>query len=135
MPEDKLIPPQWLMAARKNRKKFISTVVVLFLICTLLAFWALPMMVARSNEVIKESGHGKLPGHIQTVLFVATWFKMFWVAIAIGCGVAIGAALTGKVDGLLPILNIGMMVAAAGAVAFMFYVFYLPAQILVERLK
>jgi hypothetical protein len=135
MAEEKLITPQWLMIARRRRRKFIVSVVCLFGICTLLAFWALPTLVEKGNQVIKEAGHGVLPGNVKVMLFIASWFRVFWVMIALGCGGGILAALTGKIDNQHPLLNVLLLAGGLAAVGFTLYVFYLPAQILLQNAK
>ena len=137
MTEEKLISPQWLMEARKNRKKFILRVIVLFAICSVLAFWALPRLTSMAHEVIRAAGGGGggLPVHVKTLLWLASWFRVLWVGIAIGCGVALLLATTGKIDTLLPLFNILLLVAALAAVGFTLYVYHVPALSLMEGIQ
>ena len=46
MPEEKLIDPAWLVQARRNRRTFAFRVVLIFLILSVLAWWALPRLAA-----------------------------------------------------------------------------------------
>lgn len=132
MTEEKFIDPQWLIRARKNRWKFVVSVVALFLLCTVLAFWVLPKMTALAREVALE-GRGRAPAaEVTQVLRLAGLFKLFWAAIALGCGAGILLALTGKIDNLLPVLNFVLLLVGVGAVAFTFYVYYTPALTLLE---
>ncbi len=135
MPEDKLIDPAWLVKARVDRKKFAVRVVIVFAILSILAWWALPNLTVRATEVAKISRKASIPGHVQVLLGLAGWFKALWAAIAIGCGVAIGLAFTGKIDSLIPVLSIGVLLLGAGAIGLTFYVFYAPMLILVEGIR
>lgn len=133
---DDLIDPQWLMRARKNRVRFMYRVVVIFLAFSVLSWWALPKLVERSEEVkAKMEKRGEkleIPGDVGLLLNLAGVFKVFWVGIAIGCGAAVLLAMTGKIDTLIPLLNLVLILAAAAAVGFTIYVFYAPMRILIE---
>ena len=135
MPEDQLIDPAWLVKARQDRKKFALRVVLVFVILSILAWWALPNLTARAEQVAKVSRKATLPGHVQTLLWLAGWFKAIWVALAIGCGAAIVLAFTGKIDTLVPVLSMVVLLVGAGALGLTFYVFYAPTLILLEGIK
>ena len=135
MPEDKLIDPAWLIKARQDRKKFALRVVIVFAILSILAWWALPNLTARAEEVSRMTRKASVPGHIQTLLWLAGWFKVLWGAIAIGCGAAVVLAFTGKIDTLIPVFSMAVLLVGAGAVGLTFYVFYAPTLILLEGIK
>lgn len=138
MPEDKLIDPAWLVKARKDRKHFACRVVLVFGVLSVLAWWALPMLEGRHADVIKTLAAKKkatspsVPAPVKILLWMEGWFKALWVAIGIGCAVAILVALTGKIDTLLPVLNIAVLLIGAGAVGLTIYVFYAPTLIQLE---
>lgn len=135
MPEDKLIDPAWLVKARVDRKKFAIRVVIVFLILSVLAWWALPNLTARADEVSKMVRKATVPGQVKMLVWLAGWFKALWVAISIGCGAAILLAFTGKIDSLIPVLSMAVLLVGAGAIALTFYVFYAPTLIVLEGLK
>jgi hypothetical protein len=139
MPEDKLIDPGWLVKARKDRKRFALRVLLVFGILSVLAWWALPRLEEQVAQVAalkaKKMPSGGVPWAVGLLAQSAGLFKGFWVAIAIGCGAAIVLAMTGKVDTLLPVFNIGVLLVGAGAIALTFYVFYAPTLIVLEGLK
>jgi hypothetical protein len=139
MPEDKLIDPGWLVKARKDRKRFALRVLLVFGILSVLAWWALPRLEEQVTQVAvlkaKKMPSGAVPWAVGLLASSAGLFKGFWVAIAIGCGAAIVLAMTGKVDTLLPVFNIGVLLVGAGAIALTFYVFYAPTLIVLEGLK
>jgi len=135
MPEDKLIDPAWLVKARKDRQKFAMRVAVVFAILSILAWWALPNLTTRAEQVAKISRKATLPGHVQTLLWLAGWFKAIWVALAIGSAAAVLLGFTGKIDTLIPVLSMGVLLVGAGAVGLTFYVFYAPTLILLEGVK
>jgi len=135
MPEDKLIDPAWLVKARVNRRKFAIRVAIVFAILSILAWWALPNLTARAQEVAKISRKAAIPGHVQTLLGLAGWFKALWVAIGIGCAAAVLLGFTGKIDSLIPVFSMGVLLVGAGAVGLTFYVFYAPTLILLEGIK
>ncbi len=128
--KDGLITPQWLITARKRRARFILRVAIVFALFSVLAFWAIPALVSKSNELIKEVGGGKLPAHVNLIVGMASAFKAFWVVISIGCGISVVLALVGKIDSLLPAANIILLLVAVGVIIFTFYVFILPLTIL-----
>jgi hypothetical protein len=138
MPEEKLIDPTWLVKARKDRKKFAMRVLIIFGILSILAWWALPRLADQYEQVTRMNTR-KLPPKTSTFVgFLASAsgvFKAFWVAIAIGCAAAVLLAFTGKIDTLVPVLNIVVLLVGAGAIALTFYVFYAPTVIMIEGLK
>jgi hypothetical protein len=138
MPEEKLIDPAWLVQARKNRRTFAFRVVLVFLILSVLAWWALPRLAAQYEQVggmhVKKSPP-KVP---VTIGFLATFsgiFKALWAAIGIGSAAAIVLGFTGKIDTLVPILNLGLLLVGVAAVGLTIYVFYAPALILIEGVR
>ncbi len=138
MPEDKLIDPAWLVKARKDRKKFAMRVLLVFGILSVLAWWALPRLSEEHDKVIKmasKKNPPKVPGVISLLATGSGLFKAFWVAIAIGCAAAVVLAFTGKIDTLVPVLNIAVLLVGAGAIALTFYVFYAPTLMMIEGLK
>lgn len=132
MTDEKLIDPQWLIQARRNRHRFVLRVGVVFAILSVVAWWALPNFAGKANEAARAVGRGPLPGHLATLLWLAGGFKALWVAIALGCGAGLLLALSGKLDSLLPVLNVVVLVIGLAAVALTFYVFYAPALILIQ---
>jgi len=141
MPEEKLIDPAWLVKARKNRKHFALRVLLVFGILSVLAWWALPRLetqhleITRSLVMKKKDPASGAPTTVRILAESAGIFKAFWVVIAIGCGAAVVIALTGKIDTLLPVFNIGVLLVGAGAIALTFYVFYAPTLLVLESLK
>ena len=138
MPEDKLIDPAWLIKARKDRKKFAMRVLLVFGILTVLAWWALPRLAEQHEQVIKlhvKKSPPKIPVTIDLLASMSGVFKAFWVAIAIGCGAAVVLAFTGKIDTLVPVLNIAVLLVGAGAIAVTFYVFYAPTLLMLEAVR
>ena len=127
--EKELITPQWLIQARKQRVRFILTVIGFFVVLTVLVFLALP----RLHELIQEEG-GKAPlrDHVALLSEGASMFKIFFIFIAAGCGGAIFMALTGKIDSLLSVLSPILLFATIAAVAGTIYVFAMPLFSLVE---
>ncbi len=123
MPEDKLLPPQWLMVARRNRKRFLGLVLLLLALCTILAFLALASTAGRL-AVRNIGGVEELPFSSKTIVWLASWFRVFWVVIAAGCGAAILLALAGKIDSLVPALNIVLFLANLAALAFLLYILF-----------
>jgi hypothetical protein len=139
MPEDKLIDPAWLVKARKDRKRFSVRVVLVFAILSVLAWWALPRLedqVARVTSLhSKRMPERNIPGAVHLLASSAGLFKAFWGVIALGCAAAIILALAGKIDTLLPVLNIGVLLMGAAAIGLTFYVFYAPTLLVLEGLK
>ena len=141
MSEDKLIDPAWLVKARVDRRKFAMRVAVVFLILSILAWWALPRLETQHQVFSHALAQKKAPkttaapGVVSMLAGMAGVFKGFWVAIAIGCGAAVALAFTGKIDSLIPVLNIAVLLLGAGGVALTFYVFYAPTLIALEGLK
>ena len=138
MPEEKLIDPAWLVRARKNRRKFASRVVMVFLILSVLAWWALPRLAAQYEQVLSmhvKSIPPKLPVTIELLASIAGIFKALWAAIGIGSATAIVLGFTGKIDTLVPIFNLGLLLVGVAAVGVTIYVFYAPALILIEGIR
>lgn len=134
MPEDKpLITPQWLMKARRDRARFVGLTVAVFLVLTALSFWALPRLQDAAAAVQKEGGGAPLKGHIATLVWLAGVFRVAWYGIAMGCGAAILYALTGHMDGLLPVLSGLLLAVGLGAVAFTAWVFFVPFMSLLKQ--
>ena len=133
---DELLTPQWLRRARQNRVRFMYRIVLIFTVFSVLSWWALPRLDSQSREVkAKVEKKGKkldLPADVDLLLSLAGLFKVFWVGIAIGCGVAIALAMTGKIDTLIPLLNLILLLAGLAGVGFTLYVFYAPVRILIE---
>lgn len=142
MPEEKLIDPGWLIKARRRRTLFVVQLAVVFVLLTLLAWWILPTFSDKVEEIRKavpsaRAGKGKtqdLPSMVSLLLSSVGLFKVFWAGIAIGCGAAGLLALTGKIDTLVPLLNWIVLAVGLGAVVLSFYVLFLPALTLVQRL-
>ena len=110
---------------RKLRARFVGGLAVVFVICLVFTFWALPYMGAAIEAVVKESGVS--PAESSNFLYKAAGlFKVFVGAIAIGCLVMAFVALRGYVDRLLPILNIVILVLGFGLVALTFYAYFAP---------
>lgn len=130
--KDELITPQWLMQARKQRKRFILTVLGLFVVLTVLAFWALPRLNEVATQVQAEGGKAPLRSHVALLSWAASWFKIIYTFVAIGCAAAVCLALTGQIDRLLPFLSPVLLVAAVAAVGFTVYVFAMPLFSLVQ---
>ena len=138
MPEDKLIDPSWLVKARKDRKKFAMRVLIVFGVLSILAWWALPRLAEQYDQVASihvKKGPPKTSGFVHFLATASGVFKGFWVAIAIGCAAAVVLAFTGKIDSLVPVLNIAVLLVGAGALGLTFYVFYAPTLIMIEGLK
>ena len=141
MPEDKLIDPGWLVKARRDRKHFAMRVLVIFAVLSILAWWALPRLETNHTEIVRSlvqkkkdpTSGASLP--IRLLAEGAGLFKVFWVAVAIGCGVGVLLAFTGKIDTLLPVLNIGVLLVGVAAVALTIYVFYAPTLLMLEGVK
>ena len=126
MPKEKLIDPVWLVQARKNRRKFAFRVVLVFLILSVLAWWALPRLAAQYEQAVNlqvKKNPPKLPVTIGLLANVAGIFKALWAAILIGSVVAIGLGFTGKIDTLVPVLNVGLLLVGVAAVGLTIYVF------------
>ena len=138
MPEEKLIDPAWLVRARKNRRMFAYRVVLVFLILSVLAWWALPRLAAQYEQVVNlhvRKSPPMLPVTISLLAKCAGIFKALWAAIGIGSVAAIALGFTGKIDTLVPTLNLGMLLVGVGAVGVTIYVFYAPALILIEGIR
>jgi hypothetical protein len=135
MPEDKLIDPSWLVKARKNRRTFAFRVVLVFLILSVLAWWALPRLSAQVDQVsalhLKRSAP-KVPVAVGLLSSLAGAFKALWAVIGIGAAAAILLGFTGKIDTLVPVLNLALLVVGVAAVGLTIYVFYAPALMLIE---
>ncbi len=137
MTEEKLIDPQWLREARQRRGQFILRVGLVFLVLSILAWWALPRLLATAEEVNRAVG-GKgsaLPGPVALLVWAAGWFKALWAVIGLGCAGAVLLALTGKIDTLLHVMNMAVLLVGVAAVALTFYVFYAPVLIAIEKLR
>jgi len=138
MPEDRLIDPSWLVKARRDRRRFAVRVVIIFAVLSILAWWALPRLEAQHRvlEGVRLPGRNvRAPAPPTAVTLLAKSagiFKVFWVGIAVGCGIAILLAFTGKIDGLVPVFNLALLIAGAGAVALTIYVFYAPTLLLIK---
>lgn len=130
---DDLVTPQWLVVARRNRRRFIFSLLTVFAILTVLAWWGLPRLSQLAAEVAQQGGGAPLPAHVKIIAWLGSWFRIFWVMIAIGCAAALVIALTGKIDTLLPLLSGILLVAGFAAVGFTIYVFYLPTLSLLRR--
>ena len=68
------------------------------------------------------------------------WFRMYEEGIGIratplGSVAAIALGFTGKIDTLIPVLNLGLLVVGVAAVSVTIYVFYAPALILIEGIR
>ena len=138
MPEEKLIDPAWLVQARRNRRTFAFRVVLIFLILSVLAWWALPRLAAQYEQVggmhVKKSPP-KVPVTIGLLANCAGIFKALWAAIGIGSLAAIVLGFSGKIDTLVPMLNLGLLLVGVAAVSVTIYVFYAPALILIEGIR
>jgi hypothetical protein len=140
MPEDRLIDPAWLVKARLNRKRFALRVALVFGVLSVLAWWALPRLQERHAELEKlrfraAKAPPPAPKVVRLLAASATAFKVFWVAIAIGCAAGVALGFTGKIDTLIPVLNLVLSLAAAAALAATFYVFYAPALMAFDALR
>ncbi len=134
MIDDEPLPPQWLMVVRRNRRRFVLLVLGVFVVFTILSFWALPHLQAVAREVQKEGGGAPLRSHVALLVGLAVWFRVLWFAIAAGCGVAIVLVLIGQLDNFLPFLNFVVSLAGLAAVAFTIYVFFVPFQALLRKM-
>jgi hypothetical protein len=139
MTEEKLIDPAWLVKARRDRKRFAARVVLVFSILSILAWWALPRLEEQHRQVKAQGLAKRVPGEVPTrvglLVGMAGWFKVLWGAIAIGCAAAILLALTGKIDTLVPVLNMAVLLVGAGALGLTFYVFYAPTLLVLEAVR
>jgi hypothetical protein len=138
--ERQLIDPAWLVKARKDRKAFAVRVLIVFSVLSILAWWALPRLESQYGEfsrsaMRKVSHSGTEPASIRLLSGLAGWFKVLWVAIAIGCGAGVLLAFTGKIDTLVPVLNIAVLLLGAGALGLTFYVFYAPTLLALEAVR
>ena len=141
--KDRLIDPQWLIQARKRRRMFIGRLGMIFLLFTVMAWWVLPTFRERIQDIQKAVPATKgskakpapeLPAMVSVLVACVGMFKVFWGAIAIGCGAAALLTLTGKIDTLVPVLNWVLLAVGVAIVALCFYVFYLPSITLLDRL-
>jgi len=138
MPEDKLIDPAWLVKARRDRKRFAARVALVFAILSILAWWALPRLEARHKmlEGVRVAGRtikaDEAPTAVKLLAKSAGFFQVFWTAIAIACAVAVVLGFTGKIDTLMPVLNLVVLLVGAAAVGLTFYVFYAPTLLLIN---
>jgi len=138
MPEDRLIDPAWLVKARRDRRRFAVRVVLVFAVLSILAWWALPRLEARHNVLEgvrlpgRTVGAPAAPTAVTLLAKSAGVFKVFWVAIAAGCGIAMLLGFTGKIDNLVPVLNLVLLLVGAGAAALTIYVFYAPTLLLIK---
>jgi len=135
MPEDKLIDPSWLVRARKNRRVFAVRLVLVFLILSVLSWWALPRLTGQYNQVLNlhlRKGPPKTPVSVDLLVSLAGIFKGLWAVIGIGSVAAILLGFTGKIDTFVPILNLGLLLVGVAAVGLTIYVFYAPALLLIE---
>lgn len=130
--QDGVVTPQWLITARKRRKKFILALTAVFLILTLLSFVALPMLEKAAIKAAVEDGV-RLKKHVGLLADLAGTFQVLWVGIAIGCVVVILLVLTGKLDPMLRLSTAILILGGAGAVVFTGYVFYLPLVSMVQK--
>ncbi len=130
--QDGVVTPQWLITARQRRKRFILALIGLFLVLTVLAFVALPFLEKEAVKASVEKGV-RLKSHVGTLADLAGFFQVFWVFIAIGCGVMILLALTGRLDPIVRLMTGIMILAGVGAVAFTGYIFYLPLVSMVQK--
>jgi hypothetical protein len=139
--EEKLIDPGWLIKARKDRRKFGVRVLIVFAILSVLAWWALPRLETQHSEILRSLVSKKKdpatagPTPVRLLAEGTGLFKAFWGVIAIGCGVGVALAFTGKIDSLLPVMNIGVLLLGLGAVVLTFYVFYAPMLLMVEAAR
>ena len=130
--EEKLITPQWLIQARKQRTRFILTVIGFFVVLSVLVFFALPRLHELTSKIQAEGGKAPLRDHVAMLSEGASMFKIFFIFIAAGCGGAVFMALIGKIDSLLPMLSPVLLFATIAAVAGTIYVFSMPLFSLVE---
>lgn len=142
MPEDKLIDPAWLVNARKNRRAFALRIALVFGVLSVLAWWALPRLEERHAVLEKarisiRSGQKPKEAPLVVRLLAASSgaFKVFWAAIAIGCGAAVLLGFTGKIDTLIPLLNFALLLVGAAALGATFYVFYAPTLLILDSLR
>lgn len=138
MPEDRLIDPSWLVKARQTRKSFAIRVALVFGVLSVLAWWALPRLEAQKSvfekaRLLVKSKTPEAPLPVRVLALSAGVFKVFWVAIAVGCGAAVLLGFTGKIDTLLPTLNLIVLLVGAAALALTFYAFYAPTLMLLEK--
>jgi hypothetical protein len=138
MPEDRMIDPSWLVKARRDRRRFAVRVVIIFGVLSILAWWALPRLESQHKvlENVRLPGRNvsapSAPAAVTLLAKSAGVFKVFWVAIAAGCAIAVLLGFTGKIDNLLPVFNLSLLLAGAGAVALTIYVFYAPTLLLIK---
>jgi hypothetical protein len=142
MPEDRLIDPAWLIKARKDRKAFAVRVALVFGILSMLAWWALPRLQEQHAVLEKvrltarrDATPPAAPILVKALAYSAGVFKVFWAGIAIGCAAGILLAFTGKIDALIPTLNLVLLLAGAAGLALGVYVYYAPTLILLDRLN
>jgi len=138
MPEDRLIDPAWLVKARRDRRRFAVRAVIVFAVLSILAWWALPRLESQHKilESVRIPGRNvtapAAPAAVTLLAKSAGVFKVFWVGIAAGCAIAVLLGFTGKIDTLLPVFNLVLLLAGAGAVALTIYVFYAPTLLLIK---
>ena len=138
--EERLIDPQWLLRARQRRIKFAVYVIVFFGVLSVIAWVALPFVKEKAEKINQELGSnvGRVEKdkreNAQQILSWVSWFRGFWLVIAIGCGAAILLAMTGKIDSLLPILIFAVFVVGAGAAVFTIYIFWLPTRTVLDNM-
>ena len=138
--EEDLIDPGWLRRARARRVKFCIYVIVMFGVLSGIAWVALPMVHKQAEKINKELGSNvggvekEKRAQADEIIKWVNWFRFFWVFIAIGCVAAISLAFTGKIDGLVPILNLLVLAVGVGAIVFTVYIFWLPTRIVLENM-
>jgi hypothetical protein len=138
MPEDRMIDPAWLVKARRDRSRFAVRVIIVFAVLSILAWWALPRLEQQHRILEGTRIPGRTisapapPAAVALLAKSAGFFKVFWVGVAAGCGIAVLLGFTGKIDTLLPVFNLVLLLAGAGAVALTIYVFYAPTLLLIK---
>ncbi|MHC4606906.1 MAG: hypothetical protein ACYTAF_08200 [Planctomycetota bacterium] len=121
MSDDKVLSE--VVRKKKMRIRFIATLVVVFLIFTVLSFLLLPAFESNLREVARNAQPG-VAESVGLLTVVTAFFKISWALIGVGCGVLAFLAWTGALDRLIPLLQIVVVLAGAGAIAAAFLAYY-----------
>ena len=113
-------------------QRFSFIVIGLFVVLTILAFWALPRLNELATKIQEEGGKAPLRSHVILLASGASWFKIFYFFVAAGCVAAIVMSLSGQIDRLLPLLSPLLLLVSLAAVGGTIYVFAVPLFSLVE---
>lgn len=124
---------QEVMDRRRRRGVFLTYLIVVFLLFSAAAWLVMPTMLKTAREVA-DMADRSVPRSVQLLFTTMTLFKLFWIPCAIGTGILAVLGAKGLLDGMIPVLNLLLVLLGAGLIVLCFLSYFLPTILLTSSL-